>query len=151
VDARKESGLFWASAQTRNDAAPEVAALLKAELSRLASQAVGASELAPRKAALSGNYARGLERGAGLVSAVASLAVYDLPLSWLNQYLPQIQQVTAAQIERFAQAHLGAAEASIIIVGDGRQFLPELKHRFPNAQIIPIDKLELNKAVLVRP
>jgi zinc protease len=151
LGARKESGLFLASAQTRNDAAPEVATLLKAELSRLATEPVEAGELVPRKAALSGNYARELETGAGLVSAVASLAAYELPLSTLNEYLPRVQRVTAPEIQRFAARNLGAGDASIIIVGDGRQFLPELKKRFPNAEVIPVDKLDLNKAGLLKP
>lgn len=150
LGARKESGLFSASAQTRNDAAPEVANLLKAELTRLATEPVAVAELVPRKAALSGNYARELETGAGLVSAVASLTAYDLPLSSLNDYLPQVQKVTAPQIQHFAAKNLGAGDASIIIVGDGRQFLPELKKRFPNAEVIPVDKLDLNKAELAK-
>jgi zinc protease len=151
LGARKDSGLFSASAQTRNDAAPEVATLLKAELSRLATEPVAASELVPRKAALSGNYARELETGAGLAAAVASLTAYDLPLSSLNDYLPRVQKVTASQIQRFAAKNLGASDANIIIVGDGRQFLPELKKRFPDAEVIPVDKLDLNKGSLVKP
>ncbi len=150
LGTRKESGLFLASAQTRNDAAPEVAMLLKSELGRLASEPVGTAELVVRKAALSGNYARGLQTGAGLVSAVASLVADEVPLSSLNDYLPQVQAVTAPQIQRFATRHLGAGDASIIIVGDGRQFLPELKKRFPKAEVIPVDQLDLNKAGLVK-
>ncbi|HET7873014.1 MAG TPA: pitrilysin family protein, partial [Terriglobales bacterium] len=151
LGARKDSGLFSAAAQTRNDAAPQVASLIKAELSRLATEPVSASELVPRKAALSGNYSRQLETGAGLVSAVASLTAYDLPLSDLNDYLPQVQKVTPDQIQRFAAKNLGAADATIVIVGDARQFLPELKKHFPQTQVIPINKLDLNKAALVKP
>jgi zinc protease len=150
LGARKESGLFVESAQTRNDAAPEVASLLKAELGRLATEPVPPAELVPRKAALSGDYAHELETGAGLVFAVASLVVNELPPSSLNDYLPQVQQVTAAQIQRFAADHLAPGEASIIIVGDGRQFLPELRKRFPQAEVIPVDKLDLNQAGLAR-
>ena len=43
------------------------------------------------------------------------------------------------------------AGAGVIIVGDGRQFLPELKKRFPKTQVIPLDKLDLNKASLLKP
>ncbi|MGO8697914.1 MAG: M16 family metallopeptidase [Limisphaerales bacterium] len=154
LGARKDGGLFYASAQTRNDTAPEVAILLNAELTRLATEPVAPAELVPRKAALSGNYTRALETGAGLVSAVVSLADYDLPLAALNDYLPQIQRVTPSQIQLFARKNLTAAEASVIIVGDGRQFLAALKKQFPNAEVIPVDKLDLNKANLanlVRP
>ena len=85
-----------------------------------------------------------------MVSAVATLTAYDLPLTSLNDYLPQVQQVTAPQIQRFAAKHLGARDASIIIVGDGRQFLPALKKQFPHAEVIPVDKLDLNRAALVK-
>ena len=148
LGTRKDGGLFSASAQTRNDAAPEVAALLKAELTRLSQEPVSEGELIPRKAALSGNYARELETGAGLVSAISAVTACDLPLSAVNDYLPQVQKVTAAQIQRFAGKHLGAGDASIIIVGDGRQFLAGLKARFPHVEIIPVDNLDLNQADL---
>jgi zinc protease len=151
LSARKDSGLFSAFAQTRNDAAPEVATLLKAELNRLATEPVAATELVPRKAALAGNYARRLETGAGLTSAAASLAEYELPLTLLNEYLPQVEKVTAAEIRRFAASNLGADDASIIIVGDGRQFLNELRKRYPKAEVIPVDNLNLNKAGLLKP
>jgi zinc protease len=124
---------------------------MKAELTRLAKEPVASDELVPRKAALTGNYARRLETGGGLATAVASLTTYDLPLSSLNDYLPQVEKVTPRQIQRFAAKDLGAGDASIIIVGDGRQFLPELKNRFPNTEVIPIDKLDLNKAGLTKP
>jgi len=151
LGSRKESGLFLASAQTRNDAAAEVATLLKAELSRLATEPVASSELIPRKAALSGNYARELETGSGLVSVVASLMACEQPLSFLNEYLPQVQKATASQIQAFAAKHLGAGDASVIIVGDGRQFLADLRKRFPNTEVIALDNLDLNLAGLVKP
>jgi zinc protease len=150
LGTRKDGGLFSASAQTRNDAAAEVATLMKTELTRLATEPVEEAELVARKAALSGNYARSLETGAGLVGNVASLAVYDLPLS-LNDYLPQVQLVTAAQVQQFAANSLSTNDASIVIVGDGRQFLADLKKQFSNIEVIPVDKLDLNKAGLIKP
>ncbi|MEI6432009.1 MAG: pitrilysin family protein, partial [bacterium] len=150
LDTRRDGGIFIASAQTRNDAAPEVASLLKTELNRMATDPVPGSELIPRKASLSGDFARGLETGAGLTSFVASLASYDLPLSLLNSYLKQLESVTPAQIQQFARKYLSATDASIVIVGDARQFLPALKKRFPNVEVIPERKLNLNSASLVK-
>jgi len=151
LEARKDGGFFSASAQTRNDAVPEVSALLKSELSRLATEPISARELYPRKAALSGDYARKLETGAGLVSALASLMACDLPPSALNDYLPRVQKVTAAQIQRFAAGSLRTGDASLVIVGDARQFLAKLKSQFPKVEVIPVDKLDLNQAGLVKP
>jgi zinc protease len=147
LDARSQAGLFIEAAQTRNDAAGEVATLLKTELSRLETTPVANAELVPRKAALSGNYARRLETASGLVSAIAALEACDVPLSSLNDYLPQVEKVSAAQLQRFSARHLDAHDANIIIVGDGRQFLADLQKRFGNVQVIPVEKLELNKAI----
>ncbi len=61
-----------------------------------------------------------------------------------------MQQVTAPQIQRFAAKNLDPDQASIIIVGDLRQFRDELKKRFPNAELIPADQLDLNKAGLIK-
>lgn len=151
LDARRDVGPFTASAQTRNDAVPEVAGLLKSELDRLATGTVGAEELGPRRATLSGGYARGLQTGAGLASVVASLAVRDLPLTELNNYLPSVAQVTDAQIKDFAASRLSASGANIIIAGDGRKFLPALQKEFPNMEVIPANKLDLNRPDLRKP
>jgi predicted Zn-dependent peptidase len=62
-----------------------------------------------------------------------------------------VQKVTVSEVQRFASKHLAAAGASIVIVGDGRQFLPELKKRFSNAEVIPVGKLDLNRAGLSKP
>jgi zinc protease len=151
LDLRKEGGFFLAAAQTRNDAAAEVAALLKKEMTRLAAEPVAEAELTPRKAALSGNYARQLEKGSGLVATVASLTAEDLPLSSLNDYLPRVEQVTAEEIKSFAAKSLGVGDSSVIIVGDGRQFLAELRKALPNTEVIPVEKLDLNAARLAKP
>jgi zinc protease len=149
IDARRYSGAFVASAQTRNEAAAEVASLLREELERLATAPLPASELTPRKASLSGDYARSLETGGGLVTEVAGLAAYDLPLRELNDYLPLIQRVTVSQVKAFAAMRLSAQQASLVIVGDGRKFLPDLRKRFGAAvEVIPAGSLDLNRADL---
>jgi len=74
-DMRHDGGLFIASAQTRNDAVPEVVSLIEAQLTRLSAAPVPDLELVPRKAALSGDYSRSLETGGGLTGNIVSLLV----------------------------------------------------------------------------
>jgi zinc protease len=150
LDARRDIGPFVLSAQTKHETAAEVAVLLKSELTRLASGSLLATELTPRKASLTGDYARSLETGGGLVAEVAELALYNLPLVSLGTYLPSVQEVTASQVKAIATKRLNARDASIIIVGDGRKFLTPLRARFKNVEVIPVDKLDLNRAALRR-
>jgi hypothetical protein len=52
-----------------------------------------ATELAPRKANLIGTFSRSLETTGALVSRVADLALYGLPLGESNRYTASIQSV----------------------------------------------------------
>ena len=61
------------------------------------------------------------------------------------------QAVTSAQIKTFAENRLNMAQASIVIVGDGRKFLTALRQKYPATEVIPIADLDLNRATLRKP
>jgi zinc protease len=147
-DLRRDVGPFTASAQTKNESAAEVAGLIAEELNKLGKEPVADVELGPRKATLIGNFGRSLESSGGLVSRVAYLALYGLSLDEINRYISGIQSVTAQQVEQFAGAHLGASDASMVIVGDAKKFIEPLRKQFPNVEVIPISELDLNSPTL---
>jgi hypothetical protein len=51
-------------------------------------------------------------------------------------------------VQKFAAGYLGGNDASIVIVGDAKKFLPALQQRFKNVEVIPIDELDVNSATL---
>ncbi|MGI8732550.1 MAG: M16 family metallopeptidase [Pyrinomonadaceae bacterium] len=148
LDVRRETGPFVASAQTKNPSGAEVAALLIGELSRLSSDPVADAELTPRKAVLIGGFGRSLETIDGLVTQVASLALYGLSLDEINGYIRNVQSVTAADVQKFAGSRLTAKDANIIIVGNAKDFLEPLRKQFTNVEVIPLAELDLNSASL---
>jgi zinc protease len=148
LDARRDIGPFSASAQTKNQSAAQVANLLMQELARLSTEPVADVEMTPRKAVVIGSFARNLETAAGLVSQVSSLALYGISFDEINRYIGNVQKITAADLQRFAGAHLGAAQTNIVIVGNAKEFLPELKKQFPQVEVIPVAELDLNTALL---
>jgi zinc protease len=148
LDARRDIGPFVASAQTKNVSGAQVADLLIGEIGRLATAPLLDAELTPRKAVLVGGFARNLEQVNGLVGQVASLAVQGLPLDDINHYINNVQVITASDVQRFAGVFLNAKESSIIIVGNAKEFLPELQKQFKNVEVIPIAELDLNSASL---
>ncbi|HEX8719852.1 MAG TPA: pitrilysin family protein [Pyrinomonadaceae bacterium] len=148
LDTRRDVGPFVASAQTKNQSGAEVAGLLVGELTRLSGEAVAEGELTPRKAVVIGNFGRALETTEGLVGQVASLALYGLSLDEINRYIASVQAVTPAQIQKFAGSRLGAADASIVIVGDAKEFLEPLRKQFANVEVIRKDDLDLNTGTL---
>ncbi|MBC7930759.1 MAG: insulinase family protein [Rubrivivax sp.] len=150
LDVRREVGPFVASAQTKNQSGAEVASLLMGELTRLSSEPVAATELTPRKAVLIGGFGRSLETTEGMVAQIASLALYGLDLAEINNYINNVQAVTAAGIQKFAGARLGVGDANIIIVGDAKEFIEPLRKQFPNVEVIKRDELDLNSGTLRR-
>ena len=148
LSARRETGPFVASTQTKNASGAEVASLLVSELGRLSSEPILDAELTPRKAVLIGGFGRSLETTEGVVGQVASLANYGLGLEQINTYIQSVQGVTGADVQKFAAARLGAGEANIIIVGNAKEFLDALRKQFPNVEVIPHAELDLNSASL---
>ena len=150
LEARRLPGPFRAGAQTKNESAAEVAALMLDEIQQLGSQPVPAAELTTRKAVLSGAFSRDIETGDGLASRVADLAVNGLPLSNLGLYLTRVQAVSPAQVAEFTRARLSREGMSVVIVGNAAAFLPALKQRFgeERIEVIPEKSLNLDSATL---
>lgn len=148
LDARRDVGPFTASAQTKNESGAVVADLLLGEVSRLSSSPPADVELTPRKAVLIGSFSRNLETANGLVNQVASLALHGMGLDEINRYIGNVQAITTADIQKFAGTRLDAKTSNIIIVGNAKAFLPELKKKYPNVEVIPVAELDLNTAQL---
>ncbi|HKG15919.1 MAG TPA: pitrilysin family protein [Pyrinomonadaceae bacterium] len=151
LDVRRNAGPFVASAQTKNQSGAEVASLLVGELTRLSSEPVVEAELTPRKAVLIGGFGRTLETTEGIVAQIASLALYGLNLGEINNYVTNVQAVTAPQIQKFAGSRLGVADSNIVIVGDAKDFIEPLRKQFRNVEVIKREELDLNSGSLRKP
>ena len=151
LDVRRDVGPFSASAQTKNESGAVVADLLLGELERLAKGDLPAAELTPRKAVLIGGFGRALETSGGLVQQVAALALYGLSLDEINRYINNVQAITASDVQRFAGSRLAASDASVVIVGNAKEFLPALQKKYPHVDVIPVAELDLNSASLRKP
>lgn len=148
INARRTSGIFSARTQTKNESAAIVAALLINELERLSNEPISVEELTPRKAVLIGDFGRGMETTFGLVDQIGNLALYGFSLDIINTYIQRVQAVTDKDIQQFAKAGIPTEQTNIIIVGNAKMFLYELKKRFLNVEVIPINDLDLNNASL---
>ncbi|MGI9067230.1 MAG: M16 family metallopeptidase [Pyrinomonadaceae bacterium] len=148
LDARREMGPFSASAQTKNQSAAQVAELLMKEVKRLSSEPVPDIEMNPRKAVVIGNFARNLETAAGLVAQVGTLALYGISFDEINRYIGAVQAITGSDVQGFAGKKLDAKTTNIVIVGNAKEFLPELRKQYPQVEVIPVAELDLNTALL---
>lgn len=148
LSSRRDVGPFSATTQTKNESGALVAQLLMSELTRLSSEPIADAELTPRKAVLTGNFGRNLETTEGLATQVANLALYGLSLDEINNYIRNVQAVSGTDVQKFAGSRIDAKGANVIIVGNGKAFLEELRKQFPNVEVIPAAELDLNSASL---
>jgi len=148
LDTRRSAGSFMASAQTKNVSGAEVASLTLAEISKLATGELLDSELSTRKASLLGGFARSMETTGGVVGQFGSLAMYGVPLDEINSYIASVQAIKAADVKSFAASRLNADSTSVVIVGNAKDFLPDLQKRFSNVEVISVADLDLNSAGL---
>jgi len=138
LTARRTLGAFTAQAQTRNDAAAEVADLIKADMAGLAAAPPTDAELTARKSSLIGEYGRNIATASGLGGALGGLALYGIDISEIKTYPDKVEAVTPAQVQAFAADELKPEGASLIVVGDAKLFLDSLKAKAPNLEVIPI-------------
>jgi zinc protease len=127
LDARRLAGTFRATAEVRT---PVTGASLHEfffELGRIRDEAVTVDELKHAKAYLSGVFPIRIETQDGLIDQLVSIRMYDLPSDYLETYREQINAVTAADIQRVAQAHVTPDRAAVVIVGDAAEISEQVK------------------------
>lgn len=144
LDSRPGGGSLRAVVQTKNESAAEVVTLVQAELDRMAAMPVGEDELAARKATLIGDFSRSVETTAGLGAALQSLIVAGLPPGELGTRIQKLAAVSAADVQRYAAANLGAAGRRVVVAGVAAKFGEALKAASPGLVIVPAARLDLD-------
>jgi len=148
LDGRRGTGLWLASAQTKNPSAAQVVDLMLGEFARLGQVPVPPDELAARKATLIGGYGRSLETTAGLAGQLEELATYGVDLAEIGRYIDRVQAVTPAQVQTYARAHLDPDSSHVVAVGDAAQFGAALRKAHPRAVRLEAASLDLDSPTL---
>ena len=76
------------------------------------------AEVAQAIAALTKGYPRGFETVGQVARSVGQLALYGLPDSYFEEFIPRISQVTSADVTSAAMRHLVPEKMTTVIVGD---------------------------------
>ena len=79
---------------------------------------VSDDELALAKASLTKGYSRNFETAQQVARSVAQLAVYGLPDTYFEEFVPKVNAVSSADVTRVAAAYLDPAKLTTLIVGD---------------------------------
>lgn len=146
IDPRREAALFRVAVQTKNESAAEVVGLVQAEIDRLMKEPIPADELAARKLTLIGGFSRSVETTAGLAGAIRGLVVANRPPGELKERIGQLEAVSAADIQRYAAANLGAAHRRLAVAGEASAFAAALKASAPGLVTVGQDALDLERS-----
>ena len=141
--ARREPGLFLASTLVDHTKVGEAVGVVLETLHGLAATAPEAAELVTRKATISGSFSRSIETIDGIAGVLGELALYGVPLTELGDYLPEIEAVDPAMVQRFAAATFD--ELFVVLVGDARNFAEAIAKTYPNVTTIPFANLDLGR------
>ena len=86
--------------------------------------------------------------GDHIAGVLGDYVVENVPLSELKAFTPKVEGVDAAAVQRVAQRLLDPTNASVIVVGDAKLFLDDLRKKYPNVEVIPADKVNLDSVSL---
>jgi predicted Zn-dependent peptidase len=88
------------------------------EIHRLTEEPVSSGELKGIKNYLGGRFVMANSTNAGIISQLAFLDLHGLDISWLNNYISNIQKVTAEDVQGIMRKYFSPDKFTIVIAGD---------------------------------
>jgi zinc protease len=109
--------LFSATAEVRNEVTDSAVAEILKEIGRMRDELVPADELQNAKNYISGNFGLSLESPQTIARFAINTARYNLPKDYYQNYLRQLNAVTAEEIRDIARKYFALDNTSILVVG----------------------------------
>ena len=120
---RRASGSFACETSVDANRTVEAIEAIVHELEQIReAMPVAEDEVTLAKAALCRGYARNFETAGQFARAATQLAIYDLPASTFDEFVPRISAVTADAVTEAASTFLRPHAASVVVVGDLARF-----------------------------
>ncbi len=148
---------FVASASVRNAVTDSSVVAFLDEIYRIRNEKVSNSELANAKAKYTGDFVLSLEQPATIARLALDVETEDLDDDFYEDYLENINAVTAEDVQRVAKKYFLADNSRIVVVGKGSDVVENLEKINYNGKKIPVvyfdkegnkvDKPEFNKTV----
>jgi predicted Zn-dependent peptidase len=87
-------------------------------------------------------FPQGFETLAGMAGQLTSMALYALPDTYFNDYVPKIQAVTPAQAQAAAQKYIVPEKLSIVVVGDLSKIEKGIRDaNFGTVKVLTVDEI----------
>jgi zinc protease len=110
------------------------------EINRMRTENITEEELKLVKATLSGNFARSLESPQTVANFALNLVRYGLSPDFYQNYLKNLELVTAEDVRKAALKYLRPSQMNITVVGNGRELKEKLIRFDSNKEVIFLDE-----------
>jgi len=151
TQAMKQAGDYMAETDTRTETTGEALRLMVDEFSKIERQRTSERELGDAQAYLAGSFPLTIETPNDIATQVLNAVFYELPVAEIATFRERVQAVTPDDVQRVAQQYVRSDRLSIVLVGNARAFVPQLKSvGFSDFEVIPIAELDLMSATLRR-
>ena len=151
AQAMRLAGDFVAETDTRTETTGEVLRLTLEEFSRLQRQRVIDRELADAQAYLAGSFPLTVETPNDIATLILNSVFFELPLDEVATFSSRVKAITPDDIQRVAREYIKPDRLSVVLVGNARAFVPQLKSiGITDFEVIPIQQLDLMSATLKR-
>ena len=98
------------------------------------------NEMALAKASLTRGYPRNFETAQQVARSVAQLALYDLPDTYFEEFIPRVNAVGTTDVLRVAERYVNPARAVTLVVGDHQAVAESLAALgLGEPQLLPVD------------
>jgi zinc protease len=140
-DMRATPGPFVAAANVQTDKTVESLTEFFKEIEGMKTP-MSAPDLARARNLEALSFPAAFETTSGVASNLAELAVHGLPESFFSEYVPKIQAVNAADVERAAKQYLQSDKFAVVVVGDLSKIEKPIRAaNFAPVRVVTVDEI----------
>lgn len=114
-----QAGAFQIGLQTRGDQAQAALKVVRDTLADFVTRGPSDRELAEAKENLIGGFPMRIDSNAKIHEYLATIGFYDLPLTYLDEFVPNIRKVSVADIKAAFERHVLPERMVTVVVGGG--------------------------------
>ncbi len=128
--------LFTLRMSTKSGTTVESIDALRSEVNDLITKPVTAEEMKLAKQSIANSFIFTMDSKSKILNERMTLEFYGYPADWYQQYIPGIEKVTAADVERVAKKYVNPTQLAVLVVGNEKDFDKPLKTL---GDVTPID------------
>ena len=132
-------GLFIGGGQTRSEATVPFIRSTLAEINRMRTQAITATELAQAQDSVLNSFVFNFQSADQILARLIRYEYYDYPQDFVFQFQDQVRQTTAAEVLAAAQDRLRPEQLVILVVGSPTEIQPSLDTLDPDTTVNAVD------------